>query len=92
MEDPPQNQPQFIFQRSKEVAYHNALILQQHNFNLDAAIRAQKGSQVYYGSELKSSSQLQELLEHHPHWTHLKKILNDGATFPLIPIDNKDHQ
>jgi hypothetical protein len=92
METPFQKQPQFIFQRSKEAAYHNALILQNYDFNIDAAIRAQKGSQVHYGSGFKHPSHIHELVEHHPHWTQLKKILNDGATFPIIPIDNKDQQ
>jgi hypothetical protein len=92
METPLQKTPQFIFQRSKEAAYQNALILQKYNFNIDAAIMAQEGSQVHYGSEFKHPSHLQELLEHHPHWTQLIKILTDGATFPIIPLDNKDRQ
>ncbi len=31
---------------------------------------------------------LYELLQHHPHWSHLKNILYNGATSPLHPIDD----
>jgi hypothetical protein len=64
--------------------------LEQYDFNIDKAIRAQPNSQIHYGSEFKPSWKLEELLEHHPHWHQLKSILDHGATFPLRPITSED--
>ena len=88
----PQKSPLFIFERSRDAALHNAIVLESFNFDIDQAIRAQEGSQVFYGSEFKKSSLLQELLEHHPHWSHFQKILENGATFPLRPLNPEDRQ
>jgi hypothetical protein len=85
-----QAQPLFIFERSREAALHNAIVLKSYNFNIDQATRAQEGSQVFYGSEFKHFSLLQELLEHHPHWNSLRNILKNGATFPLLPISQEE--
>ncbi len=31
-----------------------------------------------------------ELLQHHLRWIHLKDILDNGATFPLLPISQQE--
>jgi hypothetical protein len=80
------------FEQSREAALHNAIILDSFNFDVNKSIRAQQGSQVFYGSEFKDPSMLQELLEHHPHWGSLQKILQHGANFPLLPLDPENHQ
>jgi hypothetical protein len=80
--------PLFIFERSTQAAMHNAAILKRFNFDLKAAILAQSPSQVSFGSEFRDSCQLQELLQDHPFWKKLKDILDNGATFPLNPIDD----
>ncbi len=82
----------FRFENTTEAALHNAIVLEQYNFDLDKAIRAQDSSQVMYGSEFKHPKYLEKLLHDHPHWKHLKKILLQGATFPLIPISDIDRQ
>jgi hypothetical protein len=33
---------------------------------------------------------LEELLQYHPHWPHLQKMLDEGATFPLSSISDED--
>jgi hypothetical protein len=68
--EPPQKTPLFIFERSRDAALHNAIVLESFNFDIDKSIRAQAGSQIFYGSEFKDPSLLHELLEHHPHWNH----------------------
>ena len=88
---PELNPPKFIFIFSKEAAEFNANILASANYNLDTIIRTQHPSQISYGSEFRTSHQLQELLLHHSFWPRLKEILDNGATFPLDEISLSDH-
>jgi hypothetical protein len=89
--NPPTNQNLlFRFENSTEAALHNAIVLEQYNFNVNDAITAQDNSQVMFGSEFKHPTFLEELLHDHPNWKHLKQILLFGATFPLKPISDKD--
>lgn len=60
--EPSQKIPLFIFEHSREAALHNAIVLENFYFDIDKAIQAQKGSQVFYGSEFKNSSILHDLL------------------------------
>ena len=80
----------FRFENTQEAAYHNAIVLEQFNFNVSEAILAQSHSQVMFGSEFKHPNQLQELLQDHPRWEKFKNILLFGATFPLTPISHQD--
>jgi hypothetical protein len=84
------NQTCFRFERNQSTALHNVTILEQYNYDLNRIITIQHPSPISYGSEFKSSSDLRELLQHHPHWTHLKDMLNNGATFPLLPISQQE--
>jgi hypothetical protein len=88
----PLNSLIFHFERSIEAANHNAEILERYNFDLDAILLSYPHSQISYGSEFKKSSDLQELLQDHPHWDHLKEILDNGATFPLNQISSEERQ
>jgi hypothetical protein len=78
----------FIFEFSREAAIHNAIVLEQFNYDIAKAINAQSSSQVMFGSEFRSTTDLEPLLSDHPHWTKLKKILLKGATFPLQQISS----
>jgi hypothetical protein len=89
-ETTPLKTPLFIFERSRDAALHNAIVLEQFNFNINKAINSQVNSQVSFGSEFKKSSKLQEILIHHPHWPQLKNILDNGASFPLIPLPQEN--
>ncbi len=90
-QDPAPNQTLlFMFESTIEAAYHNAIVLDQYNFDVHAAISAQSDSLVMFGSEFKHPDKLQKLLEDHPRWEHLKQILLTGATFPLKPISPAD--
>ncbi len=66
-----------------------SFVLEQLNFDIDKAIRAQPSSQIHYESEYKNSAEPKEVLEHHQHWNQLKTILDNGASFPLKPISKK---
>jgi hypothetical protein len=89
---PSKNPPLFIFKRCPLAALHNAKILEDHNYNLDSVIRKQHPSQISYGSEFKPSRELEMILEDHPLWDLLKEILDNGASFPLLPLNDNDHQ
>ncbi len=86
----PLNEPCFCFERNLEAAIHNASILEEYNFDLNRIIITKHPSPISYGSEFKTSSELEEILQDHPHWPFLKEILDKGATFPLHPISQQD--
>jgi hypothetical protein len=58
--------PLFTFENTLEAVYHNAIVPEQFNFNVHAAISAQKNSQVMFCSEFKHPDKLHELLKDHP--------------------------
>jgi hypothetical protein len=89
---PSKNPPLFIFKRCPLAALHNAKILEEHKFDLDSIIRKQHPSQISYGSEFKSSKELGKILEDHPLWDLFKDILDNGASFPLLPMNDNDCQ
>jgi len=76
----------FRFEYTPEVAQHNALILDAFDFNLNAAILAQKNSQAFYGSEFRNPDLLSRIFKNHPLWKYMNEILNHGASYPLEPI------
>jgi hypothetical protein len=73
-------------------ASHNAKILEAHNFQLDAIIWKQHPSQLSCGSEFKSSQDLEKFLQDHPLLSHLKEILENGASFPLLPMSEDEYK
>lgn len=88
----PLNPPLFIFKRCPIAALHNAKVVKEHNYHLDDIIRKQHPSQFSYGSEFRSSDNLENLLEDHPLWYKLKEILDNGASFPLQPMNEIDRR
>ncbi len=89
----------FRFEFTKEAALHNAIVLEQYNFDIKQAIISQSSSQVMFGSEFRKPTDLEPFLSEHPNWKELELILSHGADFPLTPItqeqrsiDNKFHK
>jgi len=80
--------PTFIFENSQAAAHHNSLLLETHHYNLGEIIASYHPSPLSFGSEFWPTSDIFELLQHHPHWPHLHHILENGATFPLQPIED----
>jgi hypothetical protein len=70
------NDPGFKFERSLEATTYNTSVLCQFNFDINKAILSSHPSQLSYGLEFKSSSELEDLLMDHPHWSQLKKLLD----------------
>jgi hypothetical protein len=84
--------PGFKFEKSKEAADQNVAVLRLHNYDLEKAISYHHLSQLSFGSEFKSSSDLEELLKDHPLWPKLSEILDKGATFPLHEISSEERE
>jgi hypothetical protein len=84
-----QKDPLFVFEFLDHAAQHNALVLDQFNFNLDQSIKAQQGTQVFYGSEFRDPSLLEKIFKNHPLWHFIKQILSEGASYPLMDIPDE---
>ena len=84
--------PPLRFDLSIEAAIHNKKVLESVNNSVDRLIHTCSPSILNYGSEFKSVSILQPLLHRHRNWENFKKILEDGSTFPLEPIDEETRQ
>ena len=80
--------PVFKFEVSDEAATFNMELLRQNNFELGRLLNYNK-SITSYGSEFKSTDELEPLLRRHPRWNELKQKLSEGACFPVTEIDDK---
>jgi hypothetical protein len=87
--DKPQNLL-FKFDTTVKAQTHNATILKEFDFDLNAAILAQTNSQVMFGSEFKEPYLLEDFLKDHPNWPQLKSILQSGTEFPLEPLSHDE--
>ena len=82
------SKPVFKFKVSDEAATFNMKLLRDNNFELGRLFNQTK-SVTSYGSEFKSPTKLEPLLQSHPRWTELKRKLIEGAIFPVTTIDEK---
>jgi len=76
------------FELSPEAAQHNMSVLQACNNNLHQYLLTQRGSFIDFGSEFRHPEVLHLLLCHHPTWPRLRKILEEGSSWPLTPISH----
>ena len=72
-----------------EAAERNYAKLQQRQFDLESILRTRDKSILSYGSEFKSTSELEALLFRHPRWKALKERLENGAKFPIDDISER---
>jgi hypothetical protein len=82
-------EPEFTFELTKEAAAKNFLVLRKYCFSLEAALSAQKGTQLEYGSEFRTVEELAPVFELHPLWDDIKGTLTSGAVFPLRDLDEE---
>ena len=80
--------PLFTFALTEEAAKSNEKVLEKFNFSLPLALKAQRNSPLYFGSEFQPIEKLERLLSKHPLWPLVKVYLRDGITFPLAPISD----
>ena len=79
--------PLLKFEASPEAASHNWDLLKKNNFNLSQLLNPPDRCVTNYGSEFKSTADLEPLLIHHPRWIELKSRLDNGVSFPLTTLD-----
>ena len=75
LHSPRLEKPLFEFEMTSEAAKKNFLVLKSFNFDVKAALAAQAKSPMGYGSEFRKGDILSPLVQHHPLWPRLEKIL-----------------
>ena len=84
--------PLFRFEISEEAAAYNYNIIHNNQFKLNKLLNPSKQSFTNYGSEFKSTKDLEPLFKYHPRWKQLKSRLEHGVHFPLLPLDETIRQ
>ena len=74
---------EFTFMMDQESAQKNMCVLKKYNYDLKAALAAQKDSPLTYGSEFKLIDVLEPVFGLHPNWRRKKSILKHGSCWPL---------
>ena len=75
--------PEFQFQLNKESAAKNFCIMNKYNKDPSKAIAAQFNSPLGYSSEFLPTNTLEILFSRNPNFTRMRKILENGSTWPL---------
>ena len=77
----------FLFEHSSTAAIHNSKIIMNNDFDLSTIMNStMANTHLQYGSEFLPTSELDNLLKHHPLWPRTKKILVEGVHTPLTPM------
>ena len=77
------------FERTKEAATHNSIIIEKFEFDLDTATQNPPNTILSYGSEFKPTSAIQPILQYHPYKDAIINSINNGISYPLHPIDEQ---
>jgi hypothetical protein len=88
----PISQPDIKFDTSLEAADFNWKLLSSNNFDLESILNHGSRSIMSYGSEFKTSHELETLLQFHPRWPALKSKLDKGSLFPLSSMSEQDRK
>ena len=80
--------PVFSFKRTYEATWNNSQILAAFNGNLGAAIETQKGSPIYYGSEIWDITGIDNLFHYHEDKERIFEIIQRGSRYHLSPIED----
>ena len=81
--------PEFEFELTSEAALKNFLVLKKYGLNLEAALEAQKGTPLEYGSEFRTVEELAPIFSKHPYWDKMQSLLTVGSSFPLKPLEEE---
>ena len=83
--------PKFRFDVSMDAARYNFNLLKENNFNLEDLLNTPGETSVTtYGSEFKTTKELEKLFILHPRWEALKQRLNDGSTWDFKTITEEN--
>ena len=87
---PRPDKPLFEFAIMSKAAERNFLVLKSFDFNMKRVLKAQATSPMGYGSKFRKGHILQPLLQNHPRWSRLKKLLEFGSQWPTTSISEED--
>jgi len=87
-DDPPKRSI-FKFENNDKAADHNSKILKACNYDYEKALRKQKDSFIFYGSEFRNTSKLEHLLKYHKNWDRLRLFLTNGTDTSFEPLDDE---
>jgi hypothetical protein len=83
--------PKVRFDISEEAAMHNYNLLKEADFDLERILNIPNYPSVTsYGSEFKSTNELESLFKFHPRWHSLKTILERGSAWKLSSLSNEE--
>ena len=81
-----------VFRDDAKAAETNAKWLHYYKWDLEEAIRRQRGTMVYPGSEFRSVEVIEELWRRHEHWPKMKDIIRDGDNYPLENLTEAERE
>ena len=84
---PPPKPSLFSFEYTMESAIKNSDIIKSFDYDLERTIKAQPGTPVSYGSEVRPMYQLDVLLHNHPNYKRFRNNMINGIDYPLKEID-----
>ena len=87
--DDPLVKPAFNFSVSKEAATENWNLLEDNDYDLHGLLNGGERSATTYGSEFKSTKELERLMGRHPRWQYVREILTNGVNFPVAEVSER---
>ena len=82
----------FSFKKTKDVASRNRKILSAFSGNFGAALEAQNGSPLNYGSGLHDISKSSKIFNYHKDKINIISIIQQGSRYHLSPIDEENRK
>ena len=87
---PHPDKPLFEFAMTSKAAEKNFLILKSFDLDMKRALEAQANLPMGHGSEFRKGDILQPLLQNHPLWPRLTKLLKFGSQWLTSPISEEN--
>ena len=86
---PPVIQSQFIFNTLPESLAHNWSVIESHSHDFHTIMTSNQNTPLGFGSEFRSVQTLKTVLNKHPWWPRLQRILTTGAElFAPLPDEH----
>lgn len=89
---PTKNKPLFMYENTERAAAHNTKILEDHEWDMEKAIKAVNNTILEPGSEFRPIVDLEDIFKHHVSWEKFKVIATDGVKYKFeddIEYDEK---
>ena len=80
--------PLFIFKPTLEAAEENLKVLKAHNCSLTTVLASFPHSPCSFGSEFRAVQTLEKIFKGHPLWKQLRDIVEKGASYPVVELDD----